>query len=97
MVGRPPALTDEQRAIIDDNMDMFPAEIKKLPEFIECEKVTRHVIRAYQTKVKKTEEPDDIAALADALTVYINRHGLPSRYHGKNNVTGFLQWLKGNK
>lgn len=90
---RPETLTKKQKEIIDQNIGLFPAQIKALPGF-EDKKITRDVIRAYQNKVKKSVEPDIKEALARDLQRYIDLNGLPSRFHGKNNVTGFLQFLK---
>jgi len=43
---RPPTLTDRQIQIIRENLDLFPADILKLPEFADTD-VTRHTIRNY--------------------------------------------------
>lgn len=92
-MARPETLTKKQKEIIDNNIDLFPAQIKALDEF-KGDKISRDVIRAYQNKVKKAVEPDIKEALARDLQRYIDLNGLPSRFHGKNNVTGFLQFLK---
>lgn len=92
-MARPPTLSDEQKAIIDENINMFPAQIKKLPG-MENKDVTRNVIRAYQKRVQVAEEPDDKAVLATLLTQYMNAHGLPSRFHGAGGVTGFIAFLR---
>jgi hypothetical protein len=64
-----------------------------MPEF-EDKRITRDVIRAYQNKVKKAVEPDIKEVLASDLQRYIDLNGLPSRFHGKCNVTGFLEFLR---
>lgn len=92
-MARPPTLSDEQKAIIDENINMFPAQIKKLPG-MENKDVTRNVIRAYQKRVQVAEEPDDKAVLVTLLTQYMNAHGLPSRFHGAGGVTGFIAFLR---
>jgi len=48
---RPPTLTDRQIQIIRENLDLFPADILKLPEFADTD-VTRHTIRNYQRRLK---------------------------------------------
>ena len=92
-MSRPPTLTEEQMAVIDDNIDMFPAEIMKLPLFVNDKRVNRNIIRNYQRRQKVEEEPDDRAELANLIKRYMSVHSLPSRFHGKNNVTGFLEFL----
>jgi hypothetical protein len=92
-LSRPPTLSDEQKAIIDENINLYPAQIKKLPG-MENKDVTRHVIRAYQKRVQVAEEPDDKAVLVTLLTQYMNAHGLPSRFHGAGGVTGFIAFLR---
>jgi len=81
-MARPPTLTKKQKEIIDQNIDLFPAQIKALEEF-KGDKISRDVIRAYQNKVKKAVEPDIKEALARDLQRYIDLNGLPSRFHGK--------------
>lgn len=92
-MSRPPTLSDEQKAIIDENINLYPAQIKKLPG-MENKDVTRNVIRAYQKRVQVAEEPDDKAVLVTLLTQYMNAHGLPSRFHGAGGVTGFIAFLR---
>jgi hypothetical protein len=92
-LSRPPTLSDEQKAIIDENINLYPAQIKKLPG-MENKDVTRNVIRAYQKRVQVAEEPDDKAVLVTLLTQYMNAHGLPSRFHGAGGVTGFIAFLR---
>jgi len=94
-LSRKPVLTDAQRDIIAENVDLFPADIKKLPGLAEDNAVTRSIIANYQKKIKADSEPDDGAELVSCLERYIRNHGLPSCYHGKHNVTGFLEYLKG--
>ena len=90
---RPPTLTDKQMQIIRENVDRFPADILKLPEFDGTD-ITRHTVRNYQRRIKRKVEPNDEAALAAFLRQYINRHGLESRFHGPRGVTGFLTHLE---
>lgn len=90
---RPPTLTDKQIQIVQDNVDMFPADILKLPEFAGTE-ITRHTIRNYQRRLKREAVPDDNEDLLTMLRQYINRHGLESRFHGPRGVTGFVGYLE---
>lgn len=92
-MSRKPVLTDTQKEIIEQNIDLFPAQIKQLPG-MENKDVTRNVIRAYQKRVQVAEEPDDKAVLVTLLTQYMNAHGLPSRFHGAGGVTGFIAFLR---
>ena len=87
-------MTDAQRDIIAENVDLFPADIKKLPGLAEDTRVTRSIIANYLKRIKIDAEPDAKKELAEVLQRYVSLHGLPSRYHGKNNVTGFLEWIK---
>ena len=89
---RPPTLTDRQIQIIQENIDLFPAEILKLPEFTESG-IARHTIRNYQSRLKSTTLIDEEEDLLVRLKQYMNRHGLPSRFHGHGGVTGFITYL----
>ena len=93
-MGRPAKLTKEQMTVIDAHMELFPAEIKKMPEFVNDDTIKTGVIRNYQKRHRVEVEPDYKTELARVLQQYMSVHGLPSRYHGKNNVTGFLEYLK---
>ena len=93
-MARPQTLTNKQKEIIDANMDMFPAEIMKLPNFNPQPEMNRNIVRNYMRKQKPEKEPDVKEVLAENLQRYLDTYGLPSRFHGKNNVTGFLQFLK---
>lgn len=90
---RPPTLTDKQMQIIEKRIDLFPADILKLPEFAGTD-ITRHTVRNYQRRIKRKVEPDDEEVLATLLQQYVNRHGLESRFHGPRGVTGFLTHLE---
>jgi len=92
-LSRKPVLTDAQKEIIEQNIDLFPAQIKQIPG-MESEEVTRPIIAKYQKRAKIEKEPDDVEELRVCLERYISVHGLPSRYHGKCNVTGFLEFLR---
>ena len=92
-MSRKPVLTDAQKEIIEQNIDLFPAQIKQLPG-MEGSQITRSIIANHLKKTKIEKEPDEKEELADALQRYISVHGLPSRYHGKCNVTGFLEFLR---
>ena len=92
-MSRKPVLTDAQKEIIEQNIELFPAQIKQIPG-MEGEEVTRPIIANYQKRVKIEKEPDDVEELRVCLERYISVHGLPSRYHGKCNVTGFLEFLR---
>jgi hypothetical protein len=90
---RKPDLTDKQLHTIRENLDKFPAEILKLPEFAGSS-ITRHTVRNYQRRAKGeivTDEEEDLLA---RLKQYLNRHGLPSRFHGAGGVTGFITFLE---
>jgi len=93
-MGRKPILNSEQKTIIEANLDLFPAAIKNMPEFKNCAAVSRDVIRRHQNKCKQNVLPSDKQALAALLQQHLQRYGLPSRFHGKNNVTGFLEYLE---
>ena len=93
-LSRKQVLTDEQKAIIEANITLFPADIKKLPGLAEDDRVTRPIIANYLKKARESAEPDDIVELRDCLEKYMSVHGLPSRFHGRNNVTGFLEFLR---
>ena len=92
-MSRKPELTDRQQRTIREHIDLFPAEVLKLPEFAGTN-VTRDTIRNYQKRIKGEIAPAEETTLAASLEQYINRHGLPSRFHGHGGVTGFLQYLK---
>ena len=90
---RPPTLTDRQIQIIQENLDLFPADILKLPEFTDTD-VTRHTIRNYQRRLKNAAVIDEEEALLTRLKQYMNRYGLESRFHGPRGVTGFITHLE---
>jgi len=90
---RPPTLTDRQIQIIQENLDRFPADILKLPEFTDTD-VTRHTIRNYQRRLKNAAVIDEEEALLTRLKQYMNRYGLESRFHGPRGVTGFITHLE---
>jgi len=92
-LGRKEVLTDAQKIIIEQNIDLFPAQIKQIPG-MESTQITRSIIANYQKRAKIEKEPDDAEELRMCLERYISVHGLPSRYHGKCNVTGFLEFLR---
>ena len=90
---RPPTLTDRQIQIIRENLDLFPADILKLPEFADAD-VTRHTIRNYQRRLKNAAVIDEEEDLLTRLKQYMNRYGLESRFHGPRGVTGFITHLE---
>ena len=90
---RPSALTDRQIQIIRENLDRFPADILKLPEFTDAD-VTRHTIRNYQRRLKNAAVIDEEEDLLTRLKQYMNRYGLESRFHGPRGVTGFITHLE---
>lgn len=90
---RPPTLTDRQIQIIRENLDLFPADILKLPEFADTD-VTRHTIRNYQRRLKNAAVIDEEEDLLTRLKQYVNRYGLESRFHGPRGVTGFITHLE---
>ena len=90
---RPPALTDRQIQIIRENLDLFPADILKLPEFTDAD-VTRHTIRNYQRRLKNAAVIDEEEVLLTRLKQYMDRHGLESQFHGPRGVTGFIRHLE---
>ena len=90
---RPPALTDRQIQIIRENLDLFPADILKLPGFADAD-ITRHTIRNYQRRLKNAAVIDEEEDLLTRLKQYMNRYGLESRFHGPRGVTGFIRHLE---
>ena len=90
---RPPTLTDKQIRAVREHIDMFPAEILKLPEFTDTD-VTRHTIRNYQRRLKNAAVIDEEEDLLTRLKQYMNRYGLESRFHGPRGVTGFIRHLE---
>ena len=90
---RPPTLTDKQIRAVREHIDMFPAEILKLPEFTDTD-VTRHTIRNYQRRLKNAAVIDEEEDLLTRLKQYMNRYGLESRFHGPRGVTGFITHLE---
>lgn len=91
-MSKSPKLTPKQIRAIRNNIDLFPAEIMKLPEFAGTQ-VSRHTIRNYQTRIKGEIMPMDDEQLLSLLRQYISRHGLPSKFHGPNGVIGFMTYL----
>ena len=92
-MARPITLTPEQMSIIDNNLELFPAQIQKLPG-MEDKKITRGMIKYYQKQQIERELPNNKEMLLAQLKSYMDTHGLPSRFHGRNNVTGFIEFLK---
>ena len=88
------SLSQKQAEYLDAHLEVFPAEIKKRALFKDSDAVTRSVIRNYQKRKRDQIQPTDSEDLADEIKTYISRHGLPAKFHGKNNVTGFVDWLK---
>ena len=93
-MGRPPILTEEDRRIIDENINLFPAQIKGLPHFKDNPAVTKEIIRAYQIRTRQNAAPNTRNELSRMLREYINAYGLPQRFHGRDKVTGFLKYLE---
>ena len=102
-MSRPPTLTPAQMAWIDAHPDMFPAQIRDHADFPPPE-VSRHVIRGYQTRprderatqheaatVRHANETED---LVNRLLQHISKNGLPSRFHGRDGVPGYIEHLK---
>lgn len=90
---RKPSMSDEQMSYLDAHLDTFPAEVKKLSLFRYNTAVTRSVIGNYQRRKRQEVQPTDSEELAEEIQTYIIRHGLPVKFQGKNNVTGFVDWL----
>jgi len=84
---RPPTLTDRQIQIIRENLDLFPADILKLPEFADTD-VTRHTIRNYQRRLKNAAVIDEEEDLLTRLKQYMNRYGLESRSTAREESPG---------
>jgi len=90
---RPPTLTDRQIQIIRENLDLFPADILKLPEFADTD-VTRHTIRNYQRRLKNAAVIDEEEDLLTRLKQYMNRYGSritvprPARSHRVHPAPG---------
>lgn len=93
---RPPTLTPEQEAFIRDRIDMFPAAIVALDNW-PGPRASRTVVRAAIARMKAGIEPNDAEDLAAHLDQYIGRHGLPSRFHHYEGVTGFITFLRSQK
>jgi len=92
-MSRKSSLTERQKTEIRVNMEMFPAQIKKLPYFADDEKVTKSIIRNQLKKIKEETENTDAETLAGQISHYMNTYGLPSRFHGRAGVTGFVEHL----
>ncbi len=93
---RKPTLTERQQRVIRENLDKFPADIVKLPEFAGSD-ITRDMVRNYQRRIKPEIAPTQEADLATQLKRHIDAHGLPSKFHGPGGVTGFLVYLERHK
>jgi len=93
-MARPEILTDREKEIIEANIGKFPSQIQRIPEIARNTAITRPVIKAYQKKILSRVEPSEALKLADLLDAYIRNHGLPACYHGKQNVTGFIEYLR---
>lgn len=93
---RKPTLTETQMCIIRENLELFPAEILKLPEFADAT-ITRDTVRNYQRRIKREIAPAEEIDLATQLQRYIDMHGLPSQFHGHGGVTGFITYLEGQR
>ena len=89
-------LTEAQMRMIREHIDMFPAEVKKLPGF-DGDSVSRDTIRHYQGRIKKMIAPAGETDLAAQIRKFINLYGLPARFHGHGGVTGFVDYLEKQK
>lgn len=90
---RPSLLSARQKQVIEDNIGLFPSEIKKFKEFSD-DKITIHMIRGYQKKILAETVPEKQTGLLYELESYLRDYGLPSRFHGRNGVTGFIEFLR---
>jgi len=93
-MARPEILTEHEKEIIEANIGKFPSQIQRIPEIARNTAITRNVIKAYQKEVLARTENGEALQLADLLDAYIRNHGLPACYHGKHNVTGFIEHLR---
>jgi hypothetical protein len=93
-MARPETLAKREKEIIEANIDKFPSQIQRIPEIARNPGITRSIIKAYQKEFLSRAEPSEALHLADLLDAYIRNHGLPACYHGKQNVTGFIEYLK---
>ena len=93
-MARPEILTEHEKEIIEANIGKFPSQIQRIPEIARNPEITRPIIKAYQKEFLSRSEPGEARKLADLLDAYIRNHGLPACYHGKHNVTGFIEHLR---
>ena len=89
---RPSKLTDEQKAIVEANLSLFPSQIARLPGM---EGRTKTEIGNYLYKFKReTSSEIDSKQLAKDIKRYIDAYGLPFKFNGDNGVIGFIKYLE---
>ena len=92
-MARPPTLTEEQQEFIAEHIALFPATIRDHPDW-PGPRVKREIVGAYARRLKQIIEPADTESLADHLRRHIDLYGLPSRFHGRAGVTGYIEYLR---
>ena len=81
-------LTDTQKSIIENNLDVWDAELCKLPGM---ENTTVRQVRDYRRRILHESESEH-RKLADHIDEYIKQYGLPRQY---GNVIAWARFLRG--
>lgn len=81
-------LTDTQKSIIENNLDVWDAELCKLPGM---ENTTVRQVRDYRRRFMHESESEH-RKLADHIDEYIKQYGLPRQY---GNVIAWARFLRG--
>lgn len=80
-------LTDTQKSIIENNLDVWDTELCKLPGM---ENTTVRQVRDYRRRFMRESESEH-RKLADHIEQYIKNNGLPREY---GIVLTYAQYLK---
>lgn len=80
-------LTDTQKSIIENNLDVWDSELCKLPGM---ENTTVRQVRDYRRRFMRESESEH-RKLADHIEQYIKNNGLPREY---GIVLTYAQYLK---
>ena len=81
-------LTDTQKSIIENNLNVWDAELCKLPGM---ENTTVRQVRDYRRRILHESESEH-RKLADHIDEYIKQYGLPRQY---GNVIAWARFLRG--
>lgn len=81
-------LTDTQKSIIEENLDLWDAGICKLTGM---EGTTVRQVRDYRRRITR-ESISEHRKLADHIDEYIKQYGLPRQY---GNVIAWARFLRG--